>query len=171
VSQKKGKKGKKARVAIETTEPVKTTTTEGLNNQETGFTKELKGIERTYTASTVIDSDTFKLEVEKMYRDISPDPKSPQIIPLEHCHMFHTYDSNGKSQTKSSAIGGHTHPMNVEYNTDGQIISCQCGPAIGLKNDNHTHRTTYIKSQKVKIRKHNEVMLEAMKRHDQAYNQ
>lgn len=113
-------------------------------------------IERSYTGKKEIDSDTFKLEVAAYKRNISFDPARPQYEHIEHCHFYHTYDSNGRQCTTCNAVGGHQHTVTVEYDENGQMLSADCGPSVGRAGDNHIHTIRYIKSDRVERRIINE---------------
>lgn len=58
-----------------------------------------------------------------------PVPK-PQYTEREHVHFFHTYDSNGKKQTKSTSIAGHHHEITVIAQGVDQPPKIVCGPAV-----------------------------------------
>lgn len=111
---------------------------------------------RVYTEELVIDSDTFKLEVSNFSKNLSFDDKRPLLIGVEHCHFFHTFDSSGKHMTTSNQVGGHHHEVTVREDKNGKLLA-SCGPAIPANfGDNHTHKTTYLKSDRFKVRKMND---------------
>jgi uncharacterized membrane protein len=115
--------------------------------------KKSKSIKRIYRDDMTIDCDTFKLEVENYARNISFDDKKPLIVGTEHCHFFHTFDSNGKEMSQCNSVGGHTHDVVVDVNENGEMIGT-CGPAKSFRvtDDKHVHRVTYIKSDRFKVR-------------------
>lgn len=118
-----------------------------------------------------IYTDLFKLDVaacnvNKSYNDV------PDIYEQEHCHWFHTYDSDGKKQTRSIAVSGHFHVIEYEEQGEGlpvKVISVS-GPMREVKKrikgkwvkvvepvssdleDNHTHNIIYKKTDIVEIR-------------------
>ena len=110
-------------------------------------------INRLYKEDMEIDSDTFKLEIANYSRNISFDDKRPILVGTEHCHFFHTYDSGGKVMTQCNYVGGHTHDVTITVDEKGNMIG-ECGPAKSLKPtmDNHTHKVTYLKSDRFKTR-------------------
>jgi len=87
----------------------------------------LKSIAREYKNQGDVDHDLFKLTVAKMKKNVSWND-SPEIVDMEHCHMFHTVDSSGKRLDQSSAIGGHFHPIKVVA-VEGQVPRLEVGPA------------------------------------------
>jgi len=115
-----------------------------------------------------IESDTFKLQVANMQKDMSWND-APMIVEMEHTHAFHTVDSDGKVHEYSTAIGGHFHKMKVEPQEDGiPTVTCVSGPLHFVKkrvkgkwvkavepisgDDHHTHNVQYVKSTKVNMR-------------------
>jgi len=117
-------------------------------------------IKRVYNKDLEFDSDLFKLEVTNMLKNIGAEDKKPLLTNVEHCHFYRTYDSNGKKQTKCSSIGGHHHEITVSVDSKGNLVA-ECSPAVGTKfNDNHTHKVTYLKSDRLQKRKPN---IEAIK--------
>lgn len=121
-------------------------------------------INRVYGNQQEFDSDTFKLELATFQKNISWNDKNPILEPVEHCHFFHTFDSNGKRCDRSCRVGGHYHNVVVKVNEEGQLIG-ESGPAIGgLPTDRHIHTVRYIKSDIVKLRRYSP---EALKSIDQ----
>jgi hypothetical protein len=111
---------------------------------------------RVYSSNFIIDSDMFKLEIANMLRNMSHDDKKPLLLPVEHCHFYRTYCSNGRVQTKSNYVGGHTHEIKVSEDKNGNL-KASCTQPIGSKwsEDKHTHKVVYIKSDKVEKRRIN----------------
>lgn len=124
---------------------------------------------RIYKGDMEIDHDLFKLEVSTARKNVSID-NTPLYAGVEHCHFFHTYDSNGRKQAACSPIAGHTHQMEVTADDDGNLVA-KAGPAvkyaggkfIPVSGDNHTHDTTYIASEKIQVRR---VSAEAQRDYD-----
>lgn len=138
-----------------------------------------KGIERFYATSKEVDHDLFKLSVARMlkwmgYNKGEKDPDD--LIPAEHCHFFHTIDSDGRPQQFCSSIGGHFHKMEVVDDGSGvPKVKCVSGPlqfkfenyrknrankrrkiAVPANDfDTHTHESEYVRSEKVALRKVN----------------
>lgn len=133
-------------------------------------TKKLSEPKRVYKGDLEIDHDLFKLEVSTMRKNISINETDPLYTGVEHCHFFHSYDSNGRKQDSCAPIAGHTHEVEMFVNADGDI-DAKVGPAVVKKggkyvpfaNDNHTHDATYLRSEKIKIRTVNN---EAVKAYD-----
>lgn len=70
----------------------------------------------------------FKLKCEKMTKNTSYKKYSPILEQFEHSHIFHTVDSQGRTQTKSQPVGGHYHYIEFAENADG-TVTAKCGPA------------------------------------------
>jgi hypothetical protein len=135
---------------------------------------------RIYKGTQQIDHDLFKLKVALMTKNVSFTDR-PELVEFEHCHIFHTYDSNGKKQDTCSAVGGHFHPIVVRQGKDGVPV-IEVGPPrkwvlkrirgrnqrvmapIDLgdtdKNgnplfDEHTHEVDYLGSERITLRQSN----------------
>jgi hypothetical protein len=126
--------------------------------------KEVKEVKRVFGTEKKVITDTFKLTVETMKKDIGVDNAPvPRIEPCEHVHIYRTYSSNGKFNKTCSAVGGHTHKVEVtEENGEFKVV---VGPAIdergnpvvfGKKNkiyDTHTHEAVYLRSDEINLKK------------------
>ena len=141
-----------------------------------------KKSKRVYKGQKEVDHDLYKLLAAPMIKNQSWWTDRENLVGLEHCHMFHTIDSNGKEQFYSSQVGGHQHKITFERDDDGMIIpeSVKIGPPVRRtksgdiqlvvsrdkrgnvsKYDTHTHEMEYILSERIKVRQRNE---EAAKR-------
>lgn len=119
---------------------------------------------RHYKGETEVDHDLFKLEVAKAKKNIGTS-RSPRWDDAEHTHYFHTYDSKGKKMKYCASIMGHSHEVYVRENENGELVA-ECGPPVRREknsraeilpfHDNHTHKISYLYSEKVKARKLNE---------------
>jgi hypothetical protein len=109
-------------------------------------------VKRTMKGTEKIFIDLFKLEVGILMRDISWN-KNPNLVPIEHCHFFRTFDSNGKKMTQCSAVAGHTHDVTVsEKMVKGEkLLVATCGPAKS-GDKTHTHEVKYVRSEEIKKR-------------------
>lgn len=131
---------------------------------------------RVYKQDIKIESDLFKLSVAKMKKDMDNNKEHPNLVPLEHCHIWRTYDSEGKPQQYCSPIGGHFHEVTYEEDAKGAVkIKSISGPLTwGAKKikgkfkkvavpipehleDNHTHTYEYIESHKINARQQNPI--------------
>lgn len=139
---------------------------ENLTEAEVAPVRKLKGSKNVY-------HDLFKLKNAPMVKILGvPDPvlmkKAPHLVrtvQLEHCHIFHSIDSNGRPQKYSTHIGGHCHEIKVNLNPDGSF-KVECGPPLRrFKNsrvepvepyDTHTHEVEYIESIELQARKANQ---------------
>lgn len=81
--------------------------------------------------------DHFKLLVGTKIADVSPQAvrqgdgdHAAVYVKQEHCHFYHTYDSNGKKQTKCSFIAGHTHEITEVPQGPGNPPKIVVGPAV-----------------------------------------
>ena len=139
-----------------------------------------KHIVRRYKENTTFFSDLFKLQVAKLlqwkgWTKISQNAPRDQKgnlnddwVLTEHCHYFHTYDSNGKEQFYSQPVAQHVHKMLVtrDPNDHTQMLEVKCvsGPMkwkitdefgkrqkvlVPDPHDDHTHDTLYIKSNEL----------------------
>lgn len=115
--------------------------------------KEIRKVNRVYNRDMEIDSDTFKLDVANYAKNLSFDDNNPLLIGVEHCHFFHTFDSNGKKQIRCNAVGGHTHEVTISIDENGDFVG-ECSAPISNKklNDKHTHKVSYLKSDRFKVR-------------------
>lgn len=141
-------------------------------------------MQRMYSGQGTVDHDLFKLEVAKMTKDISWNAV-PDYRFVEHCHFFHTVDSSGKKQKYSTATGGHFHEMKVSEKDGVPVVECVSGPLewrwvkrgnkkfkkavpvlegkyLDFENENpsqpadiHVHDTSYVKSDKIELRRVN----------------
>jgi hypothetical protein len=129
--------------------------------------------QRRMKGEKVVFHDLFKLEVKPMKKILGvPDPrlleKSPHLVRMidqEHCHFFHSVDSNGRPQKYSSSIGGHCHEVKITLDENGSF-EAECGPPLRRhKNsrvepiepyDRHTHEIEYIESIEFAARKANQ---------------
>lgn len=100
---------------------------------------------------------TFKLLSSIMLRDISPFKKDPMVVTIEHCHIYHTFDSYGNEQKTTNSVGGHYHE--IQLTVENGEWKTVCSPPLSnkssnelLKNDRHTHELQYLKTGEVQIR-------------------
>lgn len=136
-------------------------------------------LKRRFRENTVFFSDLFKLKVSKMllwkgwHKDSLESAYDedgnlqPDWFQVEHCHFFHTVDSNGREQQYSVPVGQHFHKMKINRDPHGEIISVECvsgpltrkvvkkfgkrqhGVVKACQFDEHTHETVYLKSDKL----------------------
>lgn len=129
--------------------------------------------ERTFTKTKKIISDVFKLEPAQVIKqvgtekDIDKDPES--FKGFEHCHIFRTFDSDGKRHAKCCSTAGHFHDIEWDYDKDGKpFVKSISGPMVTTrkqvrgkwvqvsspanKYDDHTHDITYLQSHEVSAR-------------------
>ncbi len=129
--------------------------------------------DRVFGNSRTIDHDLFKLLVAPLQRDVSWNDR-PDIETIEHCHFFHTIDSDGRVQTYSTPTASHFHKMEVVPNADPTkppTVRCASGPLKWVRKrirgkmtklveststedcpDDHTHEVLYRCSNKVAVR-------------------
>lgn len=128
----------------------------------------------------------FKAELDTMKKNRSWQYGVVRLDDIEHVHMYHTKNSQGRPLKYTAPVGGHFHEIITEKDEDGNIIA-KCGPALHtvykkLKNgkmkklikevswfddekddyikDTHTHEMTYLDSEKLspeKIKKDREL--------------
>ena len=133
-----------------------------------------KAVERRYKGETQFNHDLIKLEMTIVERNMSFNPKRPRYVPVEHCHFFHTFDSNGKPQRHCNRVNGHFH----EVFWDEDTLTAKCGPALCHKIEDgemvtrpmvkqHTHDCTYLESELMTARKINtEAQMNISKQND-----
>jgi len=126
---------------------------------------------RVFAQDRILIHDLYKLNVSTMLKNISW-TEQPDYVKIEHCHFFHTIDSDGKIQVTSTAVGGHYHEMEVVQMPDGAaMVKCKGKPmrsgkvkvrgvwkkasVIYDEEDDHTHEVQYISSCEIKPRINN----------------
>lgn len=132
-------------------------------------------IQRVYKDAKTIHHDLYKLEVGSFMKNLAVSGSDDlDLVKVEHCHFFHTVNSEGKQQTNSSMIAGHFHIMKITPQKDGPPkVTCASGPMMFARKstidakgkrkfktvivpindyDNHTHKVTYLRSTEVKQR-------------------
>lgn len=125
---------------------------------------------RIYKDSLEFIHDLFMLENAPYFINEGMDD-SPLYKEKLHDHVFHSFDSDGREQTRSTATCGHYHNIKWKMGKDGKPTA-ECGPAMRdvLKKQGkryvktsvpvdeqnaHTHKVSYKLSQKLKGRKAN----------------
>lgn len=116
--------------------------------------------------------DLYKLDLAHMKKDMATQGNAPFLQNVEHVHFYHSFDSTGRKQVKSTMIGGHFHEVTViSEGDDENPPRIKVGPAVKyvsvrnkrtkrvekriqpLAMDEHTHDVTYLRSDKLKPRK------------------
>ena len=116
--------------------------------------------------------DLFRLELASMKKNIAIDGQAPLWENVPHVHHFHSYDSAGRKQVKSTNIGGHFHEVTmVDEGDENNPPTIKLGPPakyVSVRNrtsrqverkvqllddDQHTHDVTYVRSDKLKPRR------------------
>lgn len=137
---------------------------------------ELDVAQRNLKGTRKVHHDLFKLKSTTFLKNLGL-PSKPHWIPTEHCHFFHTRDSNGRLMTHASSIGGHTHRVTVKV-VDGLFVA-ECGPAeikvkgdrvVQFPNDQHTHEIEYLWSEEVEARKMNQSAAKVMEAYQKVFN-
>jgi len=123
---------------------------------------------RFFKGDTEQISDTWRLEEAKFIRrKDKSNPQDPEWELRKHKHFFRTFDSSGRKQVKSCAVGGHWHEITWHENANGELVA-ECGPAIFRKDttkglakrflrpeDKHTHTMTFMGSDMIRRREYN----------------
>jgi hypothetical protein len=120
---------------------------------------ENKEVQRIFEGDLKVYHDLFKLEVAGYRRNMSWREDVKEMVDVDHCHFYHTYDSSGRKQDSACSVLGHTHIVTIE-NVDGKFVANCSGPVkkVGGKimkasvDCNHTHKISYIKSEIIKKR-------------------
>lgn len=127
-----------------------------MNKINTGTVDDFKNANRLLNKSVEFISDTFKLSSATMLKNIGVDGRSKMIVPIEHCHIFHTYDSMGKKMIHCGHVGGHSHEITITTDKNGNFVTKCSGPIQNngsekiLAEDKHIHQVEYIKSETLK---------------------
>ncbi len=74
--------------------------------------------------------DVFKLKVASRLFNMAWKTYRPQLIEQEHCHFYRSVNDQGVTNEYSTAIGGHFHKIEVEWNPDGTLKRTFCGPPL-----------------------------------------
>lgn len=137
-----------------------------LKKEETGKEEMLvmdkfKGAKRNESGGMLQMVDTFKAEPAPMHKNVGYNEKLI-VEKFEHCHIYHTYDSNGRPLKGTNQVGGHYHEISVYVDEQTGELKAKCSPPLQNKNsekiiaqDQHTHQMSYIKSEKVEVRQMN----------------
>lgn len=129
---------------------------------------------RRYAGEITIESDMFKLDVAVMKKNAALDGQPPDLIKMEHAHIFRTYDSDGKKHIYSSPVGGHFHQIQYSDSADGVVritgiskplhmvkrtvnkqLKTVIEPLPEYFDDDHTHKILYVRSDSVSARQVN----------------
>jgi hypothetical protein len=134
--------------------------------------------QRLYNTQKTIHHDLYKLNVAQFQKNLNSMPGDvPDYRGVEHCHFFHTVDSNGRAQANCSSIAGHFHVMKITSNPAGgpPLAECISGPMkmarvrdkktgkwvkkpipfTDPEIDSHRHEVVYLKSDDIYLRTHN----------------
>lgn len=79
--------------------------------------------------------DLFKSDTRKLIKCIfNRDPKIGQqpedLQHLDHQHLFHSHDSNGRPQDSCHAVGGHFHKIRTHDDKGNQLLDAQGRPRV-----------------------------------------
>jgi hypothetical protein len=103
---------------------------------------------RVFKDQMTVTHDLFKLLPATMKKNVSYKKFQPELVEMEHAHIFHTVDSRGKKQTSCSAVGGHFHDVEVTVAADGSFhLICSEPYHIVTK----TTKTGMTKKEKVHV--------------------
>jgi len=73
--------------------------------------------------------DLFKASVGTFLKNVSWKYGEPDIRKVEHCHWFHTFNSQGRPQKYTNVVGGHYHKIDWKVDEKGEMVAT-CGPAL-----------------------------------------
>ena len=134
-------------------------------------TKGTEPVGRVFKDKFTFVHDLFRLKTATLMRNMAWSSKMKAIWePMDHKHFFHTYDSDGRPQTNSTAALGHFHECEM-YEEAGKV-KLKVGPAkkevleifegsprkvtVKLKErEAHTHEGEYITSENLQTRRLN----------------
>lgn len=103
--------------------------------------------------SIMVDHHLFKLKAAEMMKNTSFKGSEPNIVMLEHGHIYHSHnDKNGRPNDYCTPVGGHTHRVEIlEWGIDevGEkyVKKVKCGPPVKLmlqKRGDRAPRKTYV---------------------------
>lgn len=124
--------------------------------------------------------DLFKAELHKFKKNTEWRKGMVSLIELEHTHIYHTINSQCKTQKYTNAVGGHFHEITTAVDAEGNIVA-KCGPPLrygvrrlpngGFKKklerctwfdgmngpegreivDDHIHDMTYLSSEMINV--------------------
>lgn len=128
---------------------------------------------RVYKSEYTFEHDLYVLDVQDVVKNVewNPDAK-PMYEAFPHKHMFHSYDSDGRQQTRCNAAVGHFHEIELVSQGEGKPPLAKCGPAVKevmKKQGNtykkiiqelqgreaHTHKVIYKNSERLRSRQTN----------------
>jgi hypothetical protein len=128
---------------------------------------------RVYSKDKTVDHDLYRLELAKVKKNMGLQGTYNRWLDVQHQHFHHTHDSNGKPMDKCSPMAGHFHVITVvKPATADSPAVLKCGPAVkfvkhktgsgrtkrgieALRNDNHSHEVSYVRSETIKVRAKN----------------
>ena len=136
--------------------------------KQTQTQKETKRIMR---GESVVFHDLFKLDTEITFKNISIYKKDPIWEEISHKHFYHTYNSDGRRQTRCAPTAGHFHDVEVKE-VNGEFVA-NVGPAKKMitrirrgksvreevlldDKQQHTHEAVYMQSEELTKRKFSE---------------
>jgi len=132
--------------------------------------EKLKAFERNLEKESEIYHDLFRLDDAITVKNVSYIEDQPKWVELPHRHFYHTVTSDGKSLDNSAPSAGHFHPVIMEKNEAGEVVSVKCGDPMVIhkgkshpyKNDKHTHEVSYLTSEMVTKRTTNRDAIKVM---------
>lgn len=95
-------------------------------------------IQRTEKGTHLFVHDLFKAKKAEMLKNTSwrKVAASHEVLRVEHSHIYHSYDSNGKEQAACLAVGNHFHHIK-RTDSDGNVLvdaqgkpRVECGPPM-----------------------------------------
>lgn len=168
------KKGaQKSEVELESLEIVRNDAEgEGEENPEIQLKSDSKPVERTFLGDTSVHHDLFRLELATTIKNVSWNSE-PLYEKMEHKHIYHSVTSDGTPQDTCCPASGHFHYVTVKE-VDGKLVAeCSRPYVMGKKKvikngrvkfvkqavpyeaDEHTHKVTYLRSEKITRRVYN----------------
>lgn len=76
-----------------------------------------------------VEHHLFKAEVAVAKRNRSYQKGVVKLVDIDHAHFFHTVDSRGRQQTRTTSTNGHYHYIEWGYDDNGDLVA-KCGPAM-----------------------------------------
>ncbi len=120
----------------------------------------------------LVEASVIKFIGKGTGKNESPDTTPENFLEMGHAHVFRTLDTDGNKHTRSVAIAGHYHLLELEYDKNDpeaapKIVAMSGPMQLVTKKvkgrtvqvdeplndyDYHTHDIAYVKSEKIQAR-------------------
>lgn len=76
--------------------------------------------------------DVFHCKPTAMKKNISYTHLSPELVNVDHAHIFHSHDNRGRPNSQTQKMGGHFHYVEQYVDKKTGEIKAKCGPAMRI---------------------------------------